>query len=142
MRDRVNTIIEAIHNLIKACYPGFNFQISYLTIFSQSNEDFQSLKSEIQQMGEELDANNGFKYKLNSPIKYLGERIELIRIRKPDIHRKELGCADLSYKKEDYNNLRTIALEKGLDIIVRKGYEMIELSEFKINVYAYLVRES
>lgn len=91
-------------------------------------------------MGEESKANNGYKYKLSFPVNHLGERVELIRIRKPDIHRKELGCADLIYEKDDYEKLRTIALEKGFDVIVRKDYEMIELSDFKINVYAYLVK--
>lgn len=140
MRDRVNSIIENIHTLIKVCYPDFNLKIYYLTIFSQSSEDFQSLRSEMQKIGEESDANNGYKYKLSSPITYSDELIELIRIRKPDVHRKELGCADLIYKKEDYGKLKTIALEKGFNVIIRKGYEMIELSDFKINVYAYLVK--
>jgi len=96
----------------------------------------------MQQMGEESEANNGYKYKLSSPINHLGEQIDLIRIRKPDTHRKELGCADLTYDKGDYDKLRSIALEKGFDVIVRKDYEMIELSDFKINAYAYLIQES
>ncbi len=139
MRDRINSIIEEVQTLIKVCYPNFNFKISYLTIFSQSDTDFQSLRSTMQEMGQESHANNGYKYKLNSPIKYFDEQIDLLRIRKPDIHRKEIGCADLIYEKADYNELRAIALEKGFDIVVRKDYEMIELSDLKINVYAYLV---
>lgn len=141
MSDRVNSIIKEVHALIKVCYPDYEFKISYLTIFSQSEEDFQSLMSEMQQLGDESEANNGYKYKLNSPINCLGQQIELIRIRKPDVHRKELGCTDLTYKKDDYEKLKAIALEKGFDVIMRKNYEMIELSDFKINAYAYLVRE-
>jgi len=38
-------------------------------------------------------------------------------------------------------NLRSLALDQGLDIILRKGYEMIELSDFNINVYAYLIKD-
>lgn len=142
IEEKAKKIIEKIQDLIKACYPNFDFKISYLTIFSESEKDFQNLRSEMQQAGEESEANNGYKYKLNSPINYSGERIDLIRIRKPDVHRKEIGCADLIYKKEDYEKLRAIALEKGFDVIVRKDYEMIELSDFKINAYAYLVKES
>ena len=142
VQNRINSVIKKIHDLIKSCYPNFDFKISYLTIFSESDNDFQSLQSAMQQIGEQSEANNGYKYKLNSPINYLDEKIDLIRIRKPDIHRKEIGCADLIYRKDDYRKLRAIALEKGFDVIVRKDYEMIELSDFKINAYAYLVKES
>ena len=141
IQNRISTIIRNVHLLIKTCYPDFNFKISYLTIFSKSQNDFQSLRKLMQEIGEESDANNGYKYKLNSPINYLYEKVDSIRIRKPDIHRKEFGCADLVYDRKDYSNFRSIALEKGLDVIVRKDYEMIELSDFKINVYAYLVKE-
>ena len=141
IQNRVNLIIKAVQDLIKNCYSNFDFKISYLTIFSQSDNDFQNLRSSMQQLGEESEANNGYKYKSKSPINYLDEHIELVRIRKPDIHRKEFGCADLIYKREDYEKLRTIALEKGFDVIVRKDYEMIELSDFKTNAYAYLVKD-
>lgn len=141
IQNRVNSIIKKVQALIKGCYPNFDFKISYLTIFSKSGNDFQNLRSIMRQMAKESKANNGYKYKLSPPINYLSERIELIRIRKPDIHRKELGCADLIYEKEDYEKFKTIALEKGFDAIMRKGYEMIELSDFEINAYAYLVKE-
>lgn len=35
-----------------------------------------------------------------------------------------------------------MALEKGWDIILRKGYEMIELSSFNLPVYVYLVSDT
>lgn len=140
IEKRIKTIIEEIHALIEACGSEFHAKIKYLTIFSQSEEDFTNLRSTMQELGEELPANNGYKYQIKSPRDYLDEHILLVRIRKPDIHRKEFGCADLDYKKEEYANLRDIALEKGYDIIIRKGYEMIELSNQKINAYAYLVK--
>ena len=140
-QTRVGTITEKVHELADLCYPDFDFRISYLTVFTQSEEDLSTLKSELQQIGQESETNNGYKYTLSSPVNYSGEKVGVVRIRKPDVHRKELGCADLTYVQNDYDRLREIALDKGFDIIVRRDYEMIELSDFNINVYAYLVKE-
>ncbi len=139
--NRIEQIILEILKLKRICYPNFNFKINYLTIFSESKDDFKNLEKELRKIGKEEIANNGFKYLLKKPINYKKETISLIRVRKPDIHRKELGCADLIYKSLDYPQLRKIALDKGYDLIVRKDYEMIELSDFNINVYAYLVKD-
>src|SRR5687767_13553104 len=102
IQGRTNSIINKVHLLIKNCYPEFKFKISYLTIFSQSKEDFDDLRSFMKNKGEESKANNGYKYNLSLPFKYSGEQISLIRIRKPDVHRKELGCGDLFYQRKDY----------------------------------------
>jgi len=138
---RVIQTINKICELKDIYYPKYSLPIEYLTIFSQSEEDFNTLRDSLIKIGKETKANNGFKYALQKPIIHQDEKISLVRIRKPDIHRKELGCADLEYQDEDYKDLRRIALDNGLDIILRKGYEMIELSDFNINVYAYLVKD-
>lgn len=141
LKQRINKIIVDVQKLSTVCYLDYNFKISYLTIFSQSEEDFKELRGELQNLGEEQKANNGYKYKLEKQVNHLGESIDLLRIRKPDLHRKELGCADLTYSDPDYPKLKEIALTNGFDVILRKGYEMIELSDFNINVYAYLVKD-
>lgn len=141
IEKRISTIVDEVQKLRNVCYPENILPIEYLTIFSQSENEFTSLRESLSLLGQETEANNGFKYILKEPLIYQGETMTLVRIRKPDIHRKELGCADLIYNESDYQRLRDIALEKGLDIILRKGYEMIELSDFNINVYAYLVRD-
>jgi len=139
--QRIEKIIDHIQLLRTIYYPHYELPIEYLTIFSQSEEDFNNLKESLKEIGDETEANNGFKYNLKKPVNYNGESLNLIRIRKPDIHRKELGCGDLRYKDQDYTDLRNIALKKGIDVILRDGYEMIELSDFDINVYAYLVKD-
>ena len=141
VKNRVGEIVKEVQKLIKVCYPDYDFKVSYLTIFSQSDEDFDVLRENLQKLGQQSEANNGYKYRLNRPVDYLGEHIDLVRTRKPDVHRKELGCADLVYSERDYGKLREIALEKGFDVILRKGYEMVELSDLEINVYAYLVKD-
>lgn len=138
---RIKKIISEIQRLELVCYPEHTFSIDFLTIFAQDELDFETLRQELAMQGIEYPANNGFKYELTKEFNYAGEKIKFIRIRKPDVHRKEYGCADLSYKESDYNSLREIAFEKGFDVILRKDYQMIELSDFAINVYAYIVHD-
>jgi hypothetical protein len=134
-------IVQKIDSLRKLLYPDYHWPISYLTIFAQSNTEFSVLRAELAALGAETAANNGYKYTLNTPLEIQGEVIPVIRVRQPDIHRTELGCADLSFDAADYEQLRAFAIQNKLDVIVRDGYEMIELSDFTTNVYAYLLKE-
>ena len=129
-----------IHQLTEYCYPGLTARITYLTIFAKDNNDYNHLVDKLSQLGIKKEANNGFAFELSKSLNLQGDNIHLIRIRKPDIHRKEEGCADIQFKNKAYEELRTRAIEKGLDVIVRKKFEMIELSNFDINVYAYIVK--
>ncbi len=140
INDRINEIVKNVIKLRDKCYPKLNLPINYLTIFSQSKEEKDSLRIELQKLGKESQTNNGYNYKLKHSLKFNDETIGIIRVRIPDIHRKELGCADLSFDSNDYPKLREIAIKNGLDVIIRDQYEMIELSDFNINVYAYLVQ--
>lgn len=139
--EHLQILINSIQNLSLSCYPAYSFKIGYTTFFAQDDEDFSNLVSVLESIGNRQDANNGYKFILNEQLIVEGEIIEVIRVRKPDIHRKEIGCADLIYNEDDYKQLREEAIEKGFDVIVRKGYEMIELSTFDINVYAYIVKD-
>jgi hypothetical protein len=139
--EHLQILINSIQKLSLSCYPSHSFKIGYITFFAKDEEDFRNLISELESIGTKQDANNGYKFILNEQLIVEGEVIEVIRVRKPDIHRKELGCADLIYNEDDYKQLREEAIEKGFDVIVRKGYEMIELSTFDINAYAYIVKD-
>jgi hypothetical protein len=139
---RFEELIRNIQKLKSTFYPDFDLKVGYLTVFSNDNDDFDNLRKRLGELGAEAQANNGYKYLLNQNIQILSEDVKLIRVRKPDIHRKELGCCDLLYKESDYLKLRKMALDRGLDIILRKDYEMIELSTFDTNAYAYIVKDS
>ena len=141
LSTRITELIEITIKLTDLVYPNYNFKIGHLTLFSHNTDDYNSLRSLLSSYGDEKEANNGYKYILNTTLELSDEKIEVIRVRKPDVHRHELGCCDLIYNEKDYEKLRNEALEKGLDIILRKGYEMIELSTFNLNVYAYLVKD-
>jgi hypothetical protein len=141
LTSRLSQILSNISNLKETLFPDFDLEIGYLTVFSNNTNDYIDLNNLLETIGEKNEASNGYKYELNTPVISDGVTIKEIRVRRPDIHRAELGCCDLIYKNSDYPRLREIALEKGMDIILRKDYEMIELSTFDIPVYAYLVKD-
>ncbi len=142
IQNKLRRLIEDLLKLQRVCYPNFKFSIKYVTLFAQDSEDYKTLRHSLKKQFEESPTNNGYKYLLNPPFVTLGQKVEALRIRIPDIHRKEAGCADLEHETHEYPKMRDIALEKGLDIIVRKSYEMIELQDPKINAYAYIVKNN
>ena len=139
IEDRVRGVVLEIDKLLHTCLPDNECAITYLTIFSQNEDDFLQLNKQLPELGKEETTNNGVKYKLNRPIKAENREISLIRVRKPDVHRKEYGCSDIEVEGMTYDDLRGLALEKGWDVIQRKTFEMIELSTFDINAYAYIM---
>lgn len=141
LKLKIIKVIDSIHQLTKSLLSSYSLTIEYLTIFSQTEKEFNDLIKELDLIGIKSNANNGYKFSLINPLNHKEESINLIRIREPDIHRPQVGCGDLKYKNEDYLELREMALEKGWDIILRKGYEMIELSSFDIPVLAYIVKD-
>ena len=140
-QQRIGLVVQELHKLVESCLPGKTTFIDYLTLFAQNEKDYKSLNEELERLGSKQETNNGIKYKLSTPFQIGTETISLVRVRKPDVHRKEFGCVDLRFDSVTYDSLRSLALEKGWDIIVRKTFEMIELSTFDTNVYAYIVKE-
>ena len=138
--DRINKTVSEVHRLVKVCLPKSTVKITYLTIFSQSEEDYLELNKMLSELGNKQEANHGVKFKLKNPFQIESETINLLRVRKPDVHRKEFGCADIKVVGSSYSELRELALKIGWDIIQRKTFEMIELSTFDINAYAYIMK--
>lgn len=45
--ERIEKIVLNIHKLKQICYPKYELPISYLTIFSQSEQDYELLRIEL-----------------------------------------------------------------------------------------------
>jgi hypothetical protein len=114
---------------------GDAYAISYLTIFAHYPDEYENLIKLLGDLGKTSDANNGMKVELNRPI----AEISLLRIRKPDPYRMQVGCADLDVG--DYETFRSKYLDnsKGLRLINRPKYEMIEFFDPDFDVLAYAV---
>ena len=70
------------------------------------------------------------------PLKTISGNLRLVKIRRPDLKRKERGDADFTVA--DYPSFKKTYLGKsGFGIIKRPNMEMIELSDSAFNVLAY-----
>lgn len=138
--DRITQVVTRVKKLTLICYPDYDLSIGSLTLFAKSASDYHALIKSLSEIGEKAPTNNGMKFILTNNLNILGEKIKKVRVRQADIHRKEVGCCDLIYPKDKYNEMRETALRKKYDIIVRRNFEMIELATFDINAYAYIVK--
>ncbi len=78
---------------------------------------------------------------LSEPLETSCGPVAQIRIRKPDVYRSQLGCADFTVK--DYLVFKSEIYAKypsNLRLIERSDYEMFEFFDFENNdVLAYVV---
>lgn len=116
---------------------GKKLPISSITIFSHYRQEFQKLSAILHRLGSLYDENNGPRVTLHKPIKAAGHRITQLRIRKPDPYRMQVGCSDFDVNYEEFKTAFSKA--KGLRIIRRQEYEMIEFFDPDFDVLAYVV---
>jgi len=91
-------------------------------------------------MGKRFNENNGPRIVLNNPIIIGKNKIEYLRIRKPDTYRMQTGCCD--FIVDDYNDFKKTSLHRNktnLRLIKRDEYEMIEFFDPDFDVLAYVV---
>jgi hypothetical protein len=110
--------------------------INYACIFCQSNEQFNELIILTKKLGkiiEETPTGPLFQIK---PIETIAGKLQLLKIRKPDDKRPELGDADFTIK--NYSEFKKKHLsKKGFKLIIREKFEMMELIDKEFDVLAY-----
>jgi hypothetical protein len=134
-------------------------KIEYLTLFSHYEDEFNQLIDIISRLGEIEEANNGKRVKLFVPLVLKGASIErdgkpesiehsvmYLRIRKPDPHRMQVGCADFEFEKDDEWDYWQFKDFYGMHTdnprtITRDKYEMLEFHDPNIDVLAYMVSQ-
>lgn len=119
---------------------GKTYPIGSLTVFSHGQEEFEKLKEILFTLGELDHENNGPFVKLHEPIQIGKDRIELLRIRRPDPDRPQVGCND--FEAPSYEEFKEEFLAKNpgnLRLVVRPEYEMIEFFDPDFDVLAYVV---
>jgi hypothetical protein len=78
---------------------GRSLPIGYLTIFSHTPTEYERFVAYAHELGESSDANNGLKFNLHEPLKTQSGAVSQLRIRKPDVYRSQLGCADFTVEE-------------------------------------------
>lgn len=119
---------------------GNTLPITSLTIFSHYQDEYERLTKILFKIGRLFNENNGPRVALHKPIETNSHIITHLRIRMPDTERPQVGCND--FEVENYETFKSQYLSShpdSLRCIVRPEYEMIEFSDPKYDVLAYIV---
>jgi len=118
---------------------GHEYPISSLTVFAHYPNEFIQLKDILLSMGKFKSENNGPFVELYEPIHLPSQELSLVRIRKPDPYRMQVGCND--FEIPSYENFKGEFLNKNecVRLIERPEYEMIEFFNPDFDVLAYII---
>ena len=132
----IEEIVKKANDLKNKYTSEKNALVNYACIFSQNKEQFNHLLAVAQRIGSVIEETpTGPLYHIQ-PLKTVAGNLRLLKIRKPDPTRPELGDADFTV--ENYPEFKRKYLsQKGFNLIVRKNFEMIELVDSQFNVRAY-----
>lgn len=113
--------------------------VNYVAIFNQDEEGYNNLLSVVKEMGyikiaEDTPTGQVFHIK---PLDTVSGKLNLLKIRKPDTTKPEMGDADFTVA--DYPKFKKYYLvkRKWFKLIEREDFEMIELMDPEFNVRAY-----
>jgi len=113
-----------------------NAKVNYACIFCQSNEQYGDFINIVKRIGKIIkETPTGPLFQI-FPLETVAGKLQILKIRKPDVTRTELGDADFTVS--DYSKFKKKCLsEKGFKLISREKMEMIELigSGFDVRTY-------
>jgi hypothetical protein len=137
----VQEIVKKASNLKDKYTSEKKAPVNYACVFCQDEEQYKSLVAITQKIGNVVEETpTGPLFHIQSLDTNAG-KLQLLKIRKPDATRPELGDADFTVS--DYPEFKKKYLsQKGFKLIVRKNFEMIELVDPQFNVRAYFSNPS
>ncbi|MBN3037779.1 MAG: hypothetical protein JW834_05020 [Candidatus Diapherotrites archaeon] len=113
-----------------------NAPVNYACIFAQGKEQYNNLLVVAQKIGVVLEETPTGPVFHIQPINTVAGNLWLLKIRKPDATRPELGDADFTV--ENYSEFKKrYSSRTGFKLIPRENFEMIELVDPSFNVRAY-----
>ena len=136
MRRFVQEIVEKASNLKDKHTSEKGAPVNYACVFCQNDEQYKNLLKIVQEIGKVVEETpTGSVFQI-PPLDTVAGNLQLLKIRKPDATRPELGDADFTVS--NYPEFKKKYLpQKGFKLIVRNKFEMIELVDPEFNVRAY-----
>ena len=136
LRQFVQEIVKRANNLKDKHTSEKNASANYACIFCQSDEQYDSLVALAQEIGKVVEETPTGPLFHIQPLDTIAGNLQLLKIRKPDAARPELGDADFTITNYPEFKRKYLS-QKGFSLIVRKNFEMIELVDPQFNVRAY-----
>jgi hypothetical protein len=136
LKQLVQDIVKKANDLKNRHTSEEKSPVNYACIFCQNDEQYDELLKILQQIGkvvEKTPTGNVFHIE---PIETVAGKLQLIKLRKPDKKRPELGDADFTVS--NYTEFKKAYLtSRGFSLITREKFEMIELVDPLFNVRVY-----
>lgn len=112
--------------------------IEYAAIFSKDDNEFRNLEQIAETMGTEVNKETietGRTFLLDQPVDTVAGPVSLVKIRKPDDTRPQLGAPD--FKIHNYSEFKEKYIRKNgnFTLMLKKDYEMIEIKGKDVLVY-------
>jgi hypothetical protein len=136
LKQLVEEIVNKANDLKNKHTSEKNAPVNYACIFCQSDEQYDSLVVLVQEIGKVVEETPTGPLFHIQPLNTIAGKLRLLKIRKPDATRLELGDADFTVSNYPEFKKKYLS-QKGFSLIVRKNFEMIELVDPKFNVRAY-----
>jgi len=146
LKQSVQEIVKKASDLKDKHTSEENAPVNYACIFCQSDEQYNSLVVLAQGIGKIIEETlTGPLFHIH-PLDTIAGKLRLLKIRKPDATKPELGDADFTVSNYPEFKKRYLS-KKGFKLMlsnytVRKNFEMIELTDPEFNVRAYFSNPS
>ena len=136
LKQFVQEIVEKANALKNKHISEENALVNYACIFCQNKEQYNELIELTKTMGKIIkETPTGPLFQIE-PLSTVAGEIKLLKIRKPNPTRKELGDADFTVS--NYYEFKEKHLsQEGFKLIEREDFEMIELIDPEFNVRVY-----
>jgi len=132
----VNAIVYKASALKEKLIFAKSAPVNYACIFSQNNTQYNEFVATAAKMGKLIRQTSTGPIFRTPTIKTCCGDLQLLKIRKPDPSRPELGDADFTVK--DYSKFKKKYLDKpGFKLIQRENFEMMEFFDGKDDVRVY-----
>lgn len=132
----VEEIVKNANNLKNKHTSEKNAPVNYACIFAQNTEQYNDLLVVAKKIGSVIEETPTGPLFHIQPLNTVMGNLRLLKIRKPDTTRLELGDADFTVSNYPEFKKKYLS-QKGFKLIVRENFEMIELVDSQFNVRAY-----
>lgn len=135
MKELIRQIVRDAEILKDKYTDQKNIPVNYACIFCRSPEEEKEFLKQAHDLGKIIqETKSGPLFKIN--IETMAGKLQLLKIREPDISRTERGDADFTVK--DYLSFKQKYLgQPGFSLIQKDGFEMIELYKVEKDVRVY-----
>ncbi|RJQ17060.1 hypothetical protein C4573_03310 [Candidatus Woesearchaeota archaeon] len=129
----VKDIVKKANSLKDTYTSEKNARVNYACVFCQNDAQYTHFVSAVKgKIIEQTPTGPLFQIQ---PVNTVAGKLQLLKIRKPDKARPELGDADFTVSYQEFK--KKYLSQKGFSLIIRKNFEMIELKDPSFDVLAY-----